>query len=126
MISADLNDLLNLIAVTILADKRVFTSEVETFISATSRLQDVRHIEPRISEAKLLLWYEMNKDDLQTRIASSNFKNWFYGCLSRLDHIKNKRSIIKVMQEIAMADNELHVSEKALIALTANYWNINL
>ena len=51
-----LNSVLNLIAATIFADKRVYASEVEVFIKQTSQLDLIKRLEPKISEAKLLAW----------------------------------------------------------------------
>lgn len=124
MINTDLDDILNLLAATIIADKRVFAAEIDTFIKAANSLKIARLIEPRLSETRLLSWYEMNKEALKGKIISPYFKTWFYGCLDRLAHIKDKQDFLSVMQDIAISDGELHVSERALIVLTELHWNI--
>ena len=118
----ELSNILNLIAVTILADKRIYASEIETFIKATSQLDAVKSLEPKISEARLLSWYELNKADIQEKIATPYFKDWFYKLLDQLAHIPEKKPILDVMKSIAEADGEVHVSERALMTLAERYW----
>jgi len=117
-----LNSVLNLIAATILADKRVYACEVEAFIKETNKLDLVRQLEPNISEAKLLAWYEMNKDAIEANLKSPYFKNWLYSLLDQISELTGKESILGVMQKIAYADDDVHVSERALIKLAERYW----
>lgn len=126
MCTEELNDLLSLLAVTIIADKRVLSEEIDRFISASNGLYIARVIEPRLTEAKLLAWYEAHKDDLKQRLNGPDFEKWLYGCLNRLNHIRDKQAILDVMADIAVSDGELHVSERALMALTARHWNVGI
>lgn len=125
MILKDLDNILSLLAVTIIADKRVFAAEIEAFVKATTQLKQARLIEPKLSEAKLLSWYEMNKDALTEKVHSPYFKTWFYDCLDSLSDIPDKSALLKAMREISLSDGELHVSERALIVLAELHWNIS-
>jgi len=120
----DLNNILSLIAATIFADKRIYVSEVETFMTSTSKLQVARHLDPKLSEARLLAWYEMNKDNIREKITTPYFKDWYYDLLERLKDVPGKTSILDVMRKISKADNEVHVSERALITLAERYWGL--
>jgi tellurite resistance protein len=118
----DLKDILSLIAATVFADKRVFASEIDVFIQATSKLKIVRRLDPKISEAKLLVWYETNKDEIRLKLGTPYFKDWFYEILERLKDVPDKELILEVMRKISHADGNIHVSERALIALSERYW----
>jgi len=100
MLSEEINDLLSLLAIMIFADKRVLENEVSAFVRLADKLQVARDIEPRLSEAKLAVWYEDSKD------------------------LPDKLSILSVLCDIASSDGEVHVSERALIKLTAQRWDI--
>lgn len=126
MISEELNDLLSLLVATIFADKRVFAKEIETFMGVATKLQLARNNRTHLSEAKLLSWFDSNTDSIRKKMRTPEFEPWLYGCLERLSHIENKRLVIDIMFDIANSDDEYHVSEKALITLIANYWNIDL
>lgn len=125
-VSKNTNDILSLLVATILADKRVYAKEIDSFLRAARKLAHLLGDSENLSEAKLLLWYEMNSDVIRHKLQSSEFEPWFYGCLSRLKTIKGKRHITDIMTDIAKADEEFHVSEKALLVLTAKHWDIDI
>jgi uncharacterized tellurite resistance protein B-like protein len=125
MENGQLNDILSLLAATIFADGRVFSSEIETFLKAANTLTTLRKIEPKLSEAKLLAWYEMNKEDIREKITTPYFKDWFYVVVENLSDVEDKGSILSVMKDISQADGEVHVSERALVTLAARHWNID-
>ena len=118
----DLNNALSLVAATIFADKCIHTSEVNTFVKSSNNLILAQRFDPNFSEARLLMWYEMNKDDIRQKLAPQCFESWITDLLERLVHVPEKDIILDVMREISNADNELHVSEVALIALAERYW----
>lgn len=118
-----LNSVLNLIAATILADKRIYASEVETFLRETNTLGLIRELDPNITEMQLLQWYEFNKDAIESNLSTPYFKDWLYSILEQLSSVEHKETILSVMKKIAKADNEVHVSEQALITLTERYWD---
>lgn len=126
MISDELHDLLSLLAVTIFADKRVFATEIETFLKLADTIREVRKADEAISEAKLLSWFDENVDSIRHRLQTSDFEPWFYGCLNRLDGLHDKQALLNIIIKIAKADNEFHISEQALIVLIANHWNLKL
>ena len=119
-----LNSVLNLIAATILADKRVFASEVEVFIREASRLELVKRLDPKMSEAKLLSWYELYKDAIEANLKTPYFKDWYYSLLEQISALPDKEHMLDVMRHISAADNEIHVSERALVALAERYWDM--
>ena len=119
------NDILSLIAATIFADKRIYASEVETFLSASSKLKVLQDSKPALSEARLLAWYELNKDDIRQKITTPYFKDWFYHLLEQLSDVDDKQSILDVMHDISRADGSVHVSERALITLAKRFWGMS-
>lgn len=125
MITKDLDDVLSLLGVTIIADKRVFSAEIEAFLKAAKDLKLARLIDPKLSEARLLAWYEMNKDDLTEKVHSPYFKTWFYDCLDSLADLPDKSALLKAMGDISLSDGELHVSERALIVLAKLHWKMD-
>lgn len=123
--SPEQNDILSLIAASIFADKRVYASEIDAFVKASADLAALNDLTPKLSEARLLSWYEQNKDDIRSKIATPYFKDWFYDLLGRLSHVDDKRSILNAMQTISLADGTIHVSERALITLAKRHWNMS-
>lgn len=124
MISDDLHDVLSLLAATIFADKRVFATEIETFLKMTETIRKIRKTDEALSEAKLLSWFDANVDSIRHKLQTPDFEQWFYGCLDKLDGLYDKQALLDLMSKIAKADNEFHISEQALIVLTAKHWNL--
>ncbi len=117
------NDIFTLLALTVFADKRVFSEEVETFVRVAKNLQPELGIEPKLSEPRLLLWFENNRDTINAFLHAPNFESQLKALLGRLAVLPDKRPILKAMVVIAKADKDLHVSEKALIALARRAWS---
>ena len=124
MFSTEQHNILSLIAATIFADKRVYESEIEVFGKATAKLKVLQETKPKHSEAEILVWYEMNKDDIRQKITTPYFKDWLYDLLEQLSYIQDKQSILDIMQKISLADGNVHVSERALTTLAKRYWGI--
>ena len=126
MILKELDDLLSLFAAVIIADKRVFAQEIDVFLKATSTLKTALDIQPNLSEARILSWYEMNKDAVREEVTGPYFRSWLYDRLDRLAHIKSKQDILDIMNKISLADGELHSSESSLMSLTARRWKLDI
>ena len=119
-----LNSVLNLIAAAIMADKRVFASEVEVFVKEASQLEIVQRLDPVMSEAKLLEWYELYKDAIEANLKTPYFKDWYYSLLKQISALPDKEQMLEVMRKISAADDEIHVSERALVRLAERYWDM--
>jgi len=122
MTSQRMDDLLSLLMAVIVADKRVFAEEIQAFLSEATKLQATLELKPKWSEAQLLMWYEMNKDDVKAQALGPYLKTWLYERVDRLADIENKPAILEAMRQIAVSDGNMHVSERALIVLTARQW----
>ena len=125
MISDELQNLLSLLAVTIFADKRVFAQEIETFLKTAESITEIRNVQETLSEAKLLAWFDANAENIRGKLQTPGFEPWFYGCLDKLAGLKDKQALLNIMMDISKADDEFHISEKALITLTASHWELH-
>lgn len=117
--------ILSLIAATIFADKRVYATEIDAFLTSTVNLKVLQRLEPKLSEARLLNWYEMNKGDIREKLTTPYFKDWFYEMLDLLSDVPDKTSILNSMRNVSNADGEVHVSERALITLAERHWGLS-
>ncbi len=122
--NTDVENILTLISAAIFADKRIYASEVDSFIQSAGSLEVLTRLAPRLSEAKLISWYEMNKDEVRENLSTPYFKDWFYELLDALSEIPEKQSIVEAMRDVAEADGEIHVSERALIVLAERHWGL--
>jgi len=126
MISSDMNDIFLLLAVGIYADKKLYASEVEIFVKSVSRIKLSTVDNAKVSEAKALAWFEMNRADVKSKfdLPRSDFDEWFIPILKRIRKHAELDALKHMLQMIFLADNEVHVSEIALMTLVEREWGI--
>lgn len=117
-------NLLVLIATTILADVRAHKSGSQTFISEARRLGAEQTQGVKLSEARLLLWYELNKDAILEKMRATGFRDWFYGVLASLNSFFEKHHILDMMQRITATDRQINTNGQALFILTKRYLQV--
>jgi len=127
MEQTELNDILMVLTVGVYADKRVHSSEIEVFIKSVSRLNLSNREIPKISEAKALAWFEMNKDEVRQIFNGprSEFDSWFIPILKRVGTHGDKDALLHLLNMIFLADREVHISETALMVLIKRVWNLD-
>lgn len=126
MKQSEMNDILMVLTVGIYADKKIHASEIEVFIKSVSRIDLSRRNLPKISEAKALAWFEMNKDHVRHIFSGprSEFDAWFIPILERLREHADKEALLHLLDMIFLADQEVHVSETALMVLIKRVWGL--
>ena len=127
MQQSEINDILMVLTVGIYADKKIHSSEIEVFIKSVSRMNLSNQNIPKLSEAKALAWFEMNKDHIRHIFAGprSEFDAWFIPILNRVGTHANKPALLHLLNMIFLADNEVHVSETALMTFVKRTWKLN-
>lgn len=123
---AEIENILNITALSILADKKVYFAEVESFTAAAQKIPSIQNAHPKLSEVWLRGWYERNKVQLVKEMQSKTFADWFRAKLDDVAQSDDKAAIINAMEKVALSDHEFHNREKALINFTARHWNIEL
>lgn len=127
MKQSEMNDILMVLTVGIYADKKIHSSEIDVFIKSVSRIDLSRKDVPKLSEAKALAWFEMNKDHVRHIFTGprSEFNAWFEPILERVGQHVDKQAFLHLLNMIFLADREVHNSEIALMALIKRVWNID-
>lgn len=119
-----LDNVLSLLAATIFADHRVVSVEVDVFLKSANRLNVIKDLNPKISEDKLRRWYDSHKQDISDKMNTPFYKDWIYKLLDQISDIDDKASIISVMKDISKADGKVHINERVLFTLAAQYWGL--
>ena len=76
----------------------------------------------QISEARLLLWFELHKDLISEKMRTRDFKTWFYDILDSLNSLSEKMHILNMMQRLSNTDQQVNINGQALFELTKRYW----
>lgn len=124
---SEMNDILTVLAVGVFADKRIHSSEIQVFIRSVSRITLSNREVPKISEAEALMWFELNKDKVREIFAGprSEFDAWFIPILKRVGAHADKEALLHLLNMIFLADQEMHISEKALMTLVQHVWGLD-
>ena len=118
----DVDNILSLLAATVVVDQRVYEDEVTAFINGVKRLSAESLIKANLSYDKIRTWFEAHQKEIRKNVTSPFFKEWVAALLDRMPYIENKSSILAVMNDIAKADGRVHISERVLVSFTENYW----
>ncbi len=124
MVSEELGDVLTLLAVTIVADKKVVSEEVQAFLTCAQRLQLAMDLKPVLTHARLMAWIELNQEWISHITKPEYYERSLETVFDRLSHLNNKESILEAMMAISEADNEVHANEHALMVMAARHWQI--
>ena len=125
-IPRDMEDILTLLSIAIFADKRVFLSEIQIFTRSVSSLK-LSHLDfSTVTEARALNWFELNRDNLEQKFSlpTGQFEAWLCPILARIRNHADIGALKYLMQLIFEADGEVHISEKALLALLEREWSL--
>jgi len=122
MFDTKTHDLLCLFATMIVADKKIYAVEIEAFADCVIDFFAKTDLGEAPSQAQLLDWFETNRDDVRSKVKQDGFETWFDKLMHEVSEVYSIRAVIEAMQKIARADNEVHISEKALLVLVDRYW----
>lgn len=121
-VSTDSQSVIELLAMTMFADKQVLAVEIQTFVDIVLRFQRDHVITTQLTEADIIKWYETRKDDLAYVVQNHVFEQWIDDKIKALEGFPDKHLLLRAMDEIAQADGEKHVSEQAFEILTTQKW----
>lgn len=126
MLDKKTNDILMVLAVGVFADKKIHSSEIQVFIRSVSGVQLSKFDLPDVSEAKALAWFEVNKYSIRKMFDGprAEFDSWFVPVLERVGEHADKGELLHLLNMIFIADDELHNSEMAMMALVKRTWDI--
>jgi len=123
MKTSEIDDVLILLALVILADNKVYRQEVEVFIKVAESLGDDFWGQNIISRKFLHDWLKLHFKELETLNKSKSKDAALAKLFIRLKQVPQKRKLVDAMVSVAAADGKIQVDEKILISLAALYWD---
>jgi hypothetical protein len=124
MLNSEIQDILTVLAVGIYADKKVHSSEVQSFTRSVSQVSLSKNDDVTISGAKALLWFEQNRDEISAKFdgPQKEFDAWLIPILERVAQHAKTDELLRLLDDISIADDELHISEVAFIVFVKRIW----
>lgn len=120
------HDIMTLLSLVVLADKRVYKEEMDAFVSGAVQLNGQVNPGLFITEKMALSWFVDNRDSLKASMESPSINIKIDRMIGSLKPLKNKQAILKVMKSIARADSDYHRTEHYIINRAATLWGVQM
>jgi len=126
MTSEEWHDVLTMLTIVILADRRVYKEEVDTFVSAVQFLNKAISPDMLMTKGMAFDWFKSNKKRVANLLVGSQVDKSIENLIKRTDKIPGQGAILAAMQDIAQADSDFHKNEQNIIEKCALGWGIEL
>ncbi|NNC36194.1 MAG: hypothetical protein EX271_02325 [Acidimicrobiales bacterium] len=115
-------DVLRLLLYVVAADKKIYQNEIDGFLKATTDLCLADTDGNALPRSWLFDWFLQNYQAVKTDTENSDFSTNLVHHFIRLRTWPDKKRLLSILCNIAVADGDYHLNEKVLVALAAAYW----
>ncbi len=119
-------DVMTLLAMVILADRRVRDEEIQTFTDAIINLSDQYRPDWPFQTAMAEAWFKTNRVKIAQRISGPDGVENMWEAIQRVDGFAGREDLLASMLYIARSDNEFHRQEANLIRRACLLWGIEM
>ena len=118
--------ILTLFSVVIIADKRVYKEEVDTFVERSLALKDA--ISPKMIFSKKMAtdWFFLHRDEISSWVHGVEPETNMRRHTLALGESKFCQEILDALYAVAIVDGEYHVAESDVIAMACQHWGLPL
>ena len=117
-------DILTLLTMIIVADKRVYKEEVDTFVTAVYELNNAISPDIFFTESMAFEWFKSNRASVRNMMTGRSGEANVKDVIIRLKKLKYQEEILRSMARIAHADSEYHDKEHHVIKQAAYSWKL--
>lgn len=117
-------DILTLLTMVILIDRRVYKEEVDTFVIAVYELNNAISPDIFFTESMAFEWFKANRDQVKNKLVGKFADRNMKDVIIRLKPLKHKEAILHAMSRIAHADEDYHSREHSVIQQAAYSWKL--
>lgn len=122
----ELDDIMTLLAIGVVADGRVAHEETKVFQKAVAKITLSNSGIELPSEEAAMSWFSHYQSDIRSIVTGpvSTYESRLNALLDSLASHIRPEALIHILQMISIADGELHESETELIAFIKHRWQI--
>ena len=124
MTSDEWHNIMTLLTLVILADKKVYKEEVDTFVSTVKSLNETIAPGMFMTESMAFDWFKSNRLRVSHLLVGPNVERNLQDLVQRTRNISGKQAIISAMEKIANADSDYHRNEDTIINKCAKGWKL--
>ena len=119
------NNLLRLLALMVLIDKKVYQEEVAAFTKAALQLRDSVSPGMMMTRKMTVDWFINHRERVEAVVDTLSYDDELLDIIKPLRGLPQKTEVMKAMIEIALSDGFYHDKEKMIVKKAILYWNIN-
>jgi len=122
MTSDEWHNVMTLLTLVILADKRVYKEEVDTFVSTVKSLNETISPDIFMTEGMAFDWFKSNRTRASHLLVGPDVEKNILALVENTKNVPDKKAIISAMEQIANADSDYHASEDNIINKCVKGW----
>jgi len=111
--SADWQNVLKLLMLTMLADGRAYERQADTFVDASFDLRANMNVRGIQTRKMTMDWYIQNRQNLVDIQTGETFEQELLSIIDSLDTIPNKKPLLRALKNMAKRDDESGILSKS-------------
>ena len=124
METARWTDILMLLTIAVVIDRRVYKEEVDAFRREALALCEILTPDMIFSDKMAFDWFLVHRDRVMRWLIEPQSNQKIIGHLKKLSAEPERGRILQALYTISMSDNECHRSEAEFLALAAKHWKL--
>ncbi len=124
MTSDEWHNIMTLLTLVILADKKVYKEEVDTFVATVKSLNETIAPGMFMTDSMAFEWFKSNRMRVSHLLVGPHVERNIQELIAKTRKVPGKPAIINAMREIARADDDFHKSEETVIGKCAKGWKL--
>jgi len=124
MDNKELENILRLVSIVILADKKVYPEEVDVMSSQILKLCSEIDRDLFVTKKMAGDWFRMNRATLESALGGPYRNDFIHSALISLKDTSYTGSLYNLILKISNSDGEFHEKERSLAILAQRLWGI--
>ena len=121
----ELQNILTLLSLAVLVDRKVYEVEVHALGRQITQLYKTLKTSMFVTEQMAVDWFHSNRADLIAILEGPDKDIYIIQLLTKLSDFPKKFRLYDAILRVAYADAEYHQSENDLVKLASKIWNID-
>ena len=120
------NDIFKLLAMVIIADKRVYKEEVDAFVGSAMAIKAAVSDDTLITRDMAFEWFRGHRDEILALSKTPDYSVTALRIIMSMTDFKHRGAVLRAMVAVSMADEEFHPSEESMVVIAAAHWKLKL
>ncbi len=120
--SAQWQNVLKLLMLTMLSDGRAYERQVDTFVNASIELRSNMLVRGVQTRQMTLDWYISNRQDIVDIQTGETFENDLLALIDSLDTIPNKKPLLRALKNLSVRESERKTTMPGIMSISKERW----